>query len=501
MIEEVEIPQGLALADYASYAHLSHAVEELKREAEPLVRALHGRTLWMVNSTAKGGGVAEMLPRQVALLRELGLETRWVTIGTKRTAFFDLTKRIHNLIHGEGDPKFSADDLQLYNLVSQELADEFAPRLAPGDLLVVHDPQPAGMGALIRQRQDVVAVWRCHIGLDESNAQTQAAWRFLEPHVSQYDHGVFTAPEYIPEFFAGRVSLITPAIDPLTDKNRPLAAVQLAGILCNSGLMADHSPVLRPAFETRAERLGRDGRFGPALTPDEIGLMFRPMLTQISRWDRLKGWAPLLDAFTQLKQGYTKIPGLNAVQKKRFALCRLVFAGPEPASVADDPEAKDVLEELIDKYKRLDPEVQKDVAVLSLPMQSARENAMMVNALQSCSSVVVQNSLREGFGLTVTEPMWKRIPVLGSPACGIRQQIRDGIDGRLHHDATDPDAIASALATMLNDPRKRDAWGRQGQRRVSDEFLIFSQLRRWLRMLANTADRGSLTPPPPSIFP
>jgi trehalose synthase len=125
----------------------------------------------------------------------------------------------------------------------------------------------------------------------------------------------------------------------------------------------------------------------------------------------------------------------------------------------------------------------------------------MVNALQSCSSVVVQNSLREGFGLTVTEPMWKRIPVLGSPACGIRQQIRDGIDGRLHHDATDPDAIASALATMLNDPRKRDAWGRQGQRRVSDEFLIFSQLRRWLRMLANTADRGSLTPPPPSVFP
>ena len=501
MIEEVEIPQGLALADYASYAHLSHAVEELKREAAPLVKALHGRTLWMVNSTAKGGGVAEMLPRQVALLRELGLKTRWIAISTHRTAFFDLTKRIHNLIHGEGDPQFSADDAELYNLVSRELADEFAPRLAPGDLLVVHDPQPAGMGALIRQRQDVVAVWRCHIGLDESNAQTKAAWRFLERHVSQYDHGVFTAPEYIPEFFAGRVSLITPAIDPLTDKNRPLAAVQLAGILCNSGLMAEHSPVLRPAFATRAERLGKDGRFGPALAPDEIGLMFRPMVTQISRWDRLKGWAPLLDAFAQLKQGYTKIPGLNAVQKKRFGLCRLVFAGPEPASVADDPEAKDVLEELIDKYKRLDPEVQKDVAVLSLPMQSARENAMMVNALQSCSSVVVQNSLREGFGLTVTEPMWKRIPVLGSPACGIRQQIRDGIDGRLHHDATDPDAIASALATMLNDSGKRDAWGRQGQRRVSDEFLIFSQLRRWLRMLANTADRGSLTPPPPSVFP
>ncbi len=501
MIEEVEVPKGLELSDYEAYAHIAHAVRELKREAVPLVRALLGKTLWMVNSTAKGGGVAEMLPRQVALLRELGLNTRWMVIGTERTEFFDLTKRIHNMIHGAGDPSFSAEERELYDLVSSELADEFSPLLAPGDLLVVHDPQPAGMGALIRQRQDVVALWRCHIGLDESNAQTQAVWQFLQPHVSEYDYGVFTAPEYIPEFLTGRVSLITPAIDPLTDKNRPLAAVHLTGILCNSGLMAEHSPVLRAPFETRAERLNAKGEFGPALEPDEIGLLFRPIITQISRWDALKGWAPLLDAFVQLKRDHRKIPNLNEDQRKRFDLCRLVFAGPEPASVADDPEAKDVLEELKKKYLSIEPDVRKDVVILSLPMASSRENALMVNALQTCSSIVVQNSLQEGFGLTVTEPMWKRVPVLGAPACGIRQQIRDGIDGRLHANASDPDVIATALVLMLNEPDERDAWGRQGQLRVHDEFLIFSQLRKWLRVLVKAADRGSLTPPPPSVFP
>ncbi len=501
MIEDVEVKPGNSLDDYEAHAHLARAVSELRREARPLVKALSGRTVWMVNSTAKGGGVAEMLPRQVALLRELGLDTRWVVIGTERTEFFDLTKRIHNAIHGAGAPTFSAEDRALYETVGSELAAELGPQLAPGDVLVVHDPQPAAMGARIRQSQDVVAIWRCHIGLDEENAQTQAAWRLLQPYLAEYDNGVFTAPEYIPHFLAGRSSLVTPAIDPLTDKNRTLSAHRLTGVLCNAGLMLQHNPVLPGPFARQAERLQPDGSFGPAVAPDEIGLLFRPTVTQISRWDRLKGWKPLLDAFVQLKQEYKALPNLTDVQKRRFALCRLVLAGPEPAAVADDPEAKGVLDELIQSYVALPKAVQDDVVLLSLPMGSTRENALMVNALQSCSSIVVQNSLQEGFGLTVTEPMFKRVPVLGSPACGIRQQIRDGIDGRLHHDATDPAVIATALVEMLNDPQGRAAWGRTGQRRVHDEFLIFSQLRRWLRVLAAAVDRGSLTPPRPSKFP
>ena len=153
-------------------------------------------------------------------------------------------------------------------------------------------------------------------------------------------------------------SLITPALDPLTNKNRPLSAHRLTGILCNAGLMLQHNPVLPGPFAKPALRLQPDGSFGPAVQPDEIGLLFRPTVTQISRWDRLKGWKPLLDAFTQLKQQYPALEELSEVQKRRFSLCRLVLAGPEPAAVADDPEAKDVLEELIQGYVALPKDVQ-----------------------------------------------------------------------------------------------------------------------------------------------
>jgi len=501
MFETIVIPPGLTLSDYAEHAHLAPAVYELEREAGRLVESLEGRTVWMLSSTAKGGGVAEMIPRQVALLNELGVTTKWGVFGSDRPEFFELTKRLHNLIHGEGEPVLGAADQELFESVSREVAAEIEPCLSPNDVLLVHDPQPAGVGALLRRKLDVVAIWRCHIGLDQVVPATRAAWSFLEPYVSSYDYAVFTAPEYVPSFLSGNVALITPAIDPLTDKNRLLPAHSLTGVLCNSGLMLEHNPVLRPRFPERPARLQADGSFGPPTEPDEIGLLFRPIVTQISRWDRLKGWKPLLDGFAKLKRERSRLTGLTAEQRRRLDLVRLVLAGPEPASVADDPEAKGVLDELCGAYRQLEPDVQKDIVLLSLPMGSTRENALMVNALQTCSSIVVQNSLREGFGLTVTEPMWKRVPVLGSPACGIRIQIRDGIDGRLHHDASEPDAIASALLFMLGNPEKRAAWGRAGQRRVYDEFLIFSQLRRWIRVLAAAADRSSFAPPRPSLFP
>jgi trehalose synthase len=501
VIEDVSVPEGVRLADYAAYAHLAAAVEDLRQEATQLSKALAGRTVWMVNSAVKGGGVAEMLPRQVMLLNELGVRTRWVVIRTERNGFFELTKRVHNLIHGEGGETFSDADRALYETVSRELASELGPRLGPGDILVVHDPQPAGMGAHLKRNERIVSLWRCHIGLDRESAKTRAAWQFLEPYVSEYDHAVFTTTEYIPSFLTGRVTVITPAIDPLTDKNRRLSARHLSGVLCNSGLMREVSPIVRPRFTRGAERLGPDGEFEPAVARDELGLLFRPIVTQISRWDRLKGFKPLLDAFVKLKREHRNIRGQDEIQRRRFELCRLVLAGPEPAAVADDPEAVDVLDELIESYRALDPGLQRDVVVLSLPLSSVRENALMVNALQTCSSIVVQNSLQEGFGLTVTEPMWKAIPVLGAPACGIRHQIRDGIDGRLHHDANDPDVIASAVVEMLDSPSNREKWARQGQRRVHDEFLIFSQLRRWLRVLAASADASSLAPPRPSRFP
>lgn len=483
MIETVEVQEPLGLNDYSELVHLHEAVRSLREEAKSLVARLTGHRVIMVNSTARGGGVAEMLPKLVSLLNELGLQTEWLVMGTDRTEFFDLTKRIHNLVHGEGDPNLTDEDRQLYAKVSSENAAELKQRLRPNDVLVIHDPQPLGMGALLKQELELPFFFRCHIGLDEDTPQTRAAWSFLQPHAELCDHAIFSTPEYIPGFLAGKAGIITPAIDPLSFKNRDLSAHKLANILKSSGLARSRHPVVPERFPELATRLGPDGNFHPMEEETDIGIPFRPIVTQISRWDRLKGFEPLLEAFAHLKQNGSE-HNLSGRHPQRLAHVRLVLAGPDPAAVADDPEAQEVLRDLSAAYCDLPHWLQDDVALVSLPMGSHENNALMVNALQRCSSVVVQNSLQEGFGLTVTEAMWKQCSVLGSRACGIRQQIRDGMDGQLIPDSRDPDAIADLLSAMLDDLEGRQRTGRCAQRRVHDEFLIFTQVRRWLETLA-----------------
>ena len=483
MVETVTVNEALTLEDYQAVVHLSEAVRGLRSEARSLVPHLEGRTVWMINSTARGGGVAEMLPRMVTILRELGVSTEWVVIGTADPKFFTLTKRIHNLIHGSGDPELTADDRALYEAVSRENAESLRGRLRPGDLLVVHDPQPLGAGAILRREMDVRAVFRSHIGLDESNRQTTAAWDFLKPYARCYDHAVFTAPEYIPDYLAGRAGVIRPAIDPLSHKNRDLLVTRLVGILCNARLASEQHPVVPLEYSDVAKRLAPDGRFLPADHSGGIGLLFRPIVTQISRWDQLKGFKPLLDGFVRLKERVNRSGASDGVHQRRLQLVRLVLAGPDPSAVADDPEAVEVLDELVSAYVQLPRAMQEDIALVSLPMAVRKNNELIVNALQRCSSIVVQNSLREGFGLTVTEAMWKHAALLGSRACGIRQQIRDGVDGWLIPDPKDSEQIAVRLDALLEDVGGRIKLGQNAQRRAHDEFLVFSQIRNWLATL------------------
>jgi trehalose synthase len=494
------LDEAFTLEHYSSIAHLADAVRELEAEARALVPHLRGRTLWLVNSTAQGGGVAEMLPKVVTLLEELGVQTRWVVMGTDRPEFFAFTKRLHNLIHGVGEPDLTEADRQLYESVNEENARELAAHLGPDDIVVIHDPQPLGMGRILKQQRDAPLIWRCHIGLDEHLPATRAAWEFLRPYAEACDHAVFSAPEYIPDYLAGRSTIIHPALDPESHKNRMLSAHKLVGILVNAGITLERHPVLTPAFHNLAQRLRPDGRFTAASEWEEIGVLYRPIVTQVSRWDRLKGFSNVLRGFIRLKERLAE----SAVRRderhrRRLEIVRLVLAGPDPASIRDDPEGRDVLEELSGLYTQLDPRQQQDIALLALPMDSRKENALMVNALQLCSTIVVQNSLREGFGLTATEAMWKRVPVIGTMACGLRQQIRSGVDGLLLHDPANPDELADALDALLADPVRRDLLARSAQRRVHDEFLIFTQLRRWLRLLSEAvripARRGGVDPP------
>lgn len=489
----IELNESSHLAEYESWAHLAPQVQTLRREAERIVPDLQGRRVWMVNSTAVGGGVAEMLPKLIGLMREVGVDAQWAVLESDRPEFFVLTKRLHNLIHGKGNPDLTSADRALYDAVSSENFEEFRALLRPGDIVVTHDPQPAGVGALARRELGHLFIWRCHIGLDRTTEATEGAWTFLAGDVGIADHAVFSAPEYVPALLRANSSIIHPAIDPLSAKNRDFSPRKLQGILCNARLARQHAPVLYPPYENPALRLSPGGEWVPADEADEIGLLFRPTVTQISRWDRLKGFVPLLDGFVRLKKKLRNARRFSPLHERRLRIVRCILAGPDPRGVTDDPEGLELLEELSGRYLDLDEDIQRDVAILLLPMVSRDENAYMVNALQRCSSVVVQNSIEEGFGLTVSEAMWKRVAVLASNAAGIRQQIRNGIDGVLISTPENPDELADALDALLQEPHRRAHLAGNAQRRVHEEFLVFRQVAAWLRTLASVVrmNRGN----------
>jgi trehalose synthase len=480
LLQRVEVRPERTLDDYAALAQLAGPVAELRNEARELITRLSGRTVWLVNSTPRGGGVAEMLPTVVRMLRGLGVRTEWVAMGSREPAFFELTKHLHNLLHGVGEPRLGAAERALFERVNRANADALAPLLRGGDLLVVHDPQPLPLSAMLRESVPLTAVWRCHIGVDLENAATRAAWTFLDPYLGAYERAVFSAPEYIPPSLAGRASVIVPGIDPLAPKNRELSLRESIEVLCNGGVVPCPGPTVGAPYAGRARRLGSDGTFAPVGASDGFGLLTRPIVTQISRWDRLKGFLPLLHAFRGLK--LSREPGAAdpGTPGRRLELARLILAGPDADAVQDDPEAAAVLGELRSAYLALPAAVQADIAIIAVPLLVAEQSALVINALQRASTIVVQNSLREGFGLTITEAMWKGVPVLSnSRACGPRHQIRDGIDGILVHDPEDEQELTRALAAMLADPIRLATWGRSAQRRVYDDFLVFRQLRQW----------------------
>ncbi|MGF1468466.1 MAG: glycosyltransferase [Sandaracinaceae bacterium] len=482
MLSEVELAPGNAVAEYEPYVFLAPAVEAFRRAADAQASRLGGRTVWMVNSTAKGGGVAEMLPQLVALLREVGVDCRWLVAGADEPVYFDLTKRLHNMIHGHGAGPIDAAQADVYEAVSAENGAALSSLVKDGDVLVVHDPQPAGAGARVLRERDVVGVWRCHIGLDHRTEATDVAWSFLLPWIAPYQRVVFSLPEYIPEPLRDRAVIVPPSIDPLSHKNRELTVHKLTGVLSCAGLLRSDQPSLGESFPETAQRLQANGSFGPALEPDELGLLFRPIVTQVSRWDRLKGFGPLLEAFRLLKERQTNGDARHAA---RIRAVRLMMCGPDPSSVADDPEGKAVLDELMATWVALPEAVQADVAILVLPMGSRKHNALMVNAIQRCSTLVVQNSIREGFGLTATEAMWKGCAVLASSAAGLRAQVRHELDGRIVDDPSSPYQVADALDEMLSKPRARSVYGLNGRRRVMEEFLVLRHAARWLEVLGD----------------
>ena len=379
-------------------------VEELRTLASPL----EGATVNMVNSTAVGGGVAELLTRLLPLMRGVGLEARWQVMDAG-PEFFEVTKAFHNALHGAA---YRADpaDFEIFRAYNRRNLEDLP---LESRFMVIHDPQPVALVEARFRTHPGRWIWRCHIDLSRPDP---AVWSFLQPYVLRFDGAIFSSPEFarhlsIPQY------LFYPSIDPLADKNRELEPQLIVSVL---------------------ESFGIDGD--------------RPILTQISRFDRLKDPVGVVRAYRLVK---------------RYFDCQLVLAG---GGASDDPESSAVLAEVREAAAG-----DADIHVLELSAASPLE----VNALQRASTIIIQKSLREGFGLTVAEALWKKKPVVASAVGGIPIQVIHKHTGLLAHSV---EGTAYQIRFLLSHPEIARRLGEQGHEHVRENFLITGNLKRYLTL-------------------
>jgi len=377
----------------------SAIIEDIKLLAE----RLKGKRILTINSTAVGGGVAEILNRMLPLLRELGIDIRWEVIKGGEQ-FFDITKKIHNALHGK-EVEIGSQELEVYLETNKANIREID---FSADVVFIHDPQPA---ALIEARDDIQRwIWRCHIDLSQPQKDV---WNFLKKFILKYDATVFSAPSFSQKLPL-RQFLIPPSIDPLSEKNKPLPQEVIDKVLEKYQI------------------------------PDD-----KPIITQISRFDRLKDPVGVIQAYKMVK---------------RYNDCQLVLAG---GTASDDPEGQIVYEE-VKAAADSDP----DIHIILMP-----HNDLEVNALQRASAIIVQKSIREGFGLTVTEALWKAKPVVACAVGGIPLQIKHKYSGLLCHSI---EGAAFAIKQLLNNPEYAQTLGRNGREHVKNNFLLTRHLRDYL---------------------
>ncbi|RJQ40371.1 MAG: glycosyltransferase [Dehalococcoidia bacterium] len=390
----------MGIADYEPIVG-KNTIEELRLIADKL----SGKVIQNVNSTFTGGGVAEILSRMVPLMGQLGVDARWDII-KGNDPFFGVTKKFHNALHGRQE-KITARDFELFMVTTRQ---NIAELELSGDMIFIHDPQPAG---LISRKKEIGKkwVWRCHIDLSHPNPEV---WDFLQPFVVEYDAAVFSAPAFSRELPI-RQFLVSPSIDPLSDKNRELPREMIDTVLAKYGI------------------------------PDD-----KPIITQVSRFDYLKDPVGVIQAYELVKRSID---------------CRLVFAG---GTASDDPESDQVLAEVRERAGS-----NSDIHVLLVPPGSDVD----INALQRASTVIVQKSHREGFGLTVTEALWKAKPVVASAVGGIPLQVKNKFTGLCSHGI---EGTAYAIRQLLTNPGYAKWLGENGREHIRYNFLITRHIRDYL---------------------
>jgi len=381
------------LEDYIPVVGQS-VIDDLRIVAEKLT----GKVIQNINSTSVGGGVAEILNRMVPLLQNLGVDARWDVI-KGGNEFFAVTKKFHNALHGKKE-EITQNDFDIFLDYGRQHIEQMN---IYGDIIFVHDPQPI---TLIDKKSSNKWIWRCHIDVSEPDS---SVWEFLTNYINRYDAAVFSAPSFSP-ILPIRQFLISPSIDPLSDKNKELPQNVIDSVLNKYGVPQD-----------------------------------KPIITQISRFDRLKDPLGVMDAYKLVKERVD---------------CRLILAG---GTAVDDPESVQVLEEVKERAHS-----DTDIHILLMP-----QNDLEINALQRASTVVVQKSLREGFGLTVAEALWKAKPVVACAVGGIPLQIAHKHSGLLCYSV---EGAAFAIKQLLNAPDYAKKLGENGREHIRNNFLITRHL-------------------------
>ncbi len=380
------------------------AGEAVIEELKVIAGRLSGKSILNVNSTAVGGGVAEILNRMLPMMTELGIRPRWELIKGGED-FYAVTKKFHNALHGARQELTQAD-FQLYRDTLKANMDTMD---LDADIAFIHDPQPAGL--IDRKPSSAKWIWRCHI--DMSNRQ-QDVWDFLKGYVSRYDAAVISAPAFSQELPVKQFQ-VPPSIDPLADKNKELSDEEVAAVMQRLQIPVD-----------------------------------KPLITQVSRFDRLKDPLGVIEAFKKIQP---------------YVTARLLLVG---GSADDDPEGAQVLAEA-----RAAAEGNGDILVLCLPPTSNVE----INAIQRASAIILQKSLKEGFGLTVSEALWKGKPVIAGAVGGIPLQITHKYSGILTRTI---DGTAYWMKRLLHEPAFAKRLGENGREHVRENFLLTRHLRDYL---------------------
>lgn len=406
----------LLTKELSTYEEL--AGREAVEELRELAAPLRGARVLHVNATAYGGGVAELLGTVVPLMTDVGLDAEWHVIHGS-DEFFSVTKAMHNALQG-ADLPWTQEMQETYLDRLRENATAFEGEY---DFVIMHDPQPAAIvafledGAVNRRNPDTKFIWRCHIDLTDADP---TFWEFLRPYVERHDASVWTMEQFVPDSLdMDRVTIIPPAIDPTAVKNLPLDTAFVHEIVRQYGVKPD-----------------------------------RPLLCQVSRFDPWKDPVGVIEAYR--------------IARKEVDGLQLLLAG---SMATDDPEGF--------QYWNLAEEARGNDPDIHMVSNIQQVGAVQINAFQRASQVVVQKSIREGFGLTVAEALWKGRPVIGGNCGGITLQIRDGVDGYL---VDSVEECAARTVQLFEEPARAEAMGEAGKEHMRENYLTTRLIADWLRL-------------------